>query len=145
VYLTAAPTVVRSIEREFQRKIAFARDPQSHWTKVEEAIRKLQWNVQLMRQLNEEVEAEAQNGDDVSPGDEQGRDVKLPSNQSGTHPALMVLADSNIIGFVGARVGQGLASENTRRTSTTDRSILPWGCVLRGLSWPHGPRIPADA
>jgi hypothetical protein len=69
VYLTAAPIVVRSIEREFQRKIAFARDPQSRWTKVEEAIRKVQSNVQLMRQLNEEVEVETQNGDDVSPGD----------------------------------------------------------------------------
>ncbi len=63
-YFALAPTVVRHVEQEFQQKIAFARDPDSHWTKVENAVRKIRSNNELMTQLWEDARAEARQSTD---------------------------------------------------------------------------------
>jgi len=63
-YFALAPTIVRHVEQEFQQKIAFARDPESHWTKVETAVRKIRSDKNLMAQLQQAVVAEARQSAD---------------------------------------------------------------------------------
>jgi len=63
-YLALAPTIVTHVEQEFQQKIAFARNPDSHWTKVENAVRKVRSNKQLMTKLQQAVQAETRQSAD---------------------------------------------------------------------------------
>jgi hypothetical protein len=37
-YLAVVPLTIRRAEADFQHKIAFARNPESHWTKLRQAV-----------------------------------------------------------------------------------------------------------
>lgn len=51
LYLICAPAVNVEIERHFQESIAFAREPNSHWAKVEQAVARVRADHELMDQL----------------------------------------------------------------------------------------------
>lgn len=65
-YLVAAPEVVRTVENNFQRDMAFARDPDSYWAEVNEAVCKVRSNEKLMSELRASVEVGRSEAGDVS-------------------------------------------------------------------------------
>lgn len=58
-YLLLAPHMLEQVEQEFQTKMAFARDPQDHWTKVAEAVQRVRSDEIMMSELQESAKAEA--------------------------------------------------------------------------------------
>jgi hypothetical protein len=68
IYLFLAPAAIDKVESEFQRQIAFSREPDEHWRKVHQAIERVRSDPERMKSLRETVEAElvrdrAQNSD----------------------------------------------------------------------------------
>jgi hypothetical protein len=57
-YLAFAPAAVATAEKEFQDKMAFARQPETHWATVAKAVQKVQSNPARMEQLRAAVRAE---------------------------------------------------------------------------------------
>ncbi len=55
LYLFFLPGVVDAVEQEFQSKMSFARNPNEHWSKVEQAVQKVRSNGVMMEQLMESV------------------------------------------------------------------------------------------
>lgn len=58
VYLTFTPTLIADVEQEFQDKMAFARQPSTHWSAVVRAVQHVQSNPERMKQLRAAVKAE---------------------------------------------------------------------------------------
>lgn len=50
-YLILAPPTLQLVEQNFQSQIAFARNPEDHWTKVERAVQAVRANPQLMAEI----------------------------------------------------------------------------------------------
>ena len=55
LYLVLVPEVVSRIEARFQQDIAFARHPDAHWTKVENAVQQVQSNDEIMSQIRKTI------------------------------------------------------------------------------------------
>ena len=51
VYLSLAPGVLQQIEDDFQQKMAFARDPETYWAEVEQAVQSVRSDAQVMATL----------------------------------------------------------------------------------------------
>ena len=67
-YMALAPRLVRTAEERFQVNIAFARQPSSHWNKVEKAVQQVQSDEQVMADLRETVEMEMREERETEPG-----------------------------------------------------------------------------
>jgi hypothetical protein len=50
---------LEQVEREFQEKMAFARNPQTHWTNVAEVVQRVRSDEKMMSELQGFVKAEA--------------------------------------------------------------------------------------
>ena len=59
VYLVLAPGTLDQAEQEFQKKMMFARHPETHWSKVAKAVQKVRSDEKLMGELKEFAKAEA--------------------------------------------------------------------------------------
>ncbi len=58
LYLTFAPSVITTTERQFQDKVAFARHPSSYWAEVEQVVQRVRSDQQLIEQLRATAKAE---------------------------------------------------------------------------------------
>ena len=58
LYLSFAPDVIAETERHFQENIAFAREPNDHWSKVERAVERVRADQELVDQLRATAVAE---------------------------------------------------------------------------------------
>ena len=58
LYLSFAPAMVAEVEREFQDKMVFARQPSEYWSEVERAVQRVQTNQELIEQLRAAVKTE---------------------------------------------------------------------------------------
>jgi hypothetical protein len=63
-YLALVPSVVDAVEQKFQAEIAFARQPDGHWSKVESAVQKVRADVDLMNDLRQSVDVESATSQD---------------------------------------------------------------------------------
>ncbi len=71
-YLFLAPGILEQVEQEFQKNMAFARYPQSHWKEVAQAVQRVRSDGQLMDRLRRLAKAEASkpaNSDSGGPDD----------------------------------------------------------------------------
>jgi hypothetical protein len=57
-YLALVPSVVDAVAQNFQAEIAFARQPDGHWSKVESAAQNVRADIDLMKVLRQEAEVE---------------------------------------------------------------------------------------
>jgi len=60
IYVAVAPQVVRAVEEDFQYKMQYCRNPQSHYEKIREAQAEVQASPERMKQIRVEVEKEMQ-------------------------------------------------------------------------------------
>ncbi|MCR9115805.1 MAG: hypothetical protein NXI22_02520, partial [bacterium] len=58
LYLSVAPAGIAEVERDFQEKMAYTRQPGDHWSEVEQAVFRVQSNQELMRELRATVRTE---------------------------------------------------------------------------------------
>lgn len=58
-YLLLAPGILEQAEQEFQKQMAFARNPQTHWTAVAEAVQRVHSDEKTMGELREVAKREA--------------------------------------------------------------------------------------
>ncbi len=58
-YLLLAPFALDEAEQEFQKKMAFVRNPQAHWTEMAEAVNKVRADDKLMESFRAFAKAEA--------------------------------------------------------------------------------------
>ena len=67
-YLLLAPANLDRIEQDFQRAMAFARNPQSYWAEVEEAVQKVRADKKTMARLKQSVQANESESADPDSG-----------------------------------------------------------------------------
>ncbi|MBN2579472.1 MAG: hypothetical protein JXB10_10810 [Pirellulales bacterium] len=58
VYLLLTPHYLLQVEKDFQQKITFARDPEAYWKQVEALVEKIRADKKKMEQFRKDVEAE---------------------------------------------------------------------------------------